>query len=207
MRIKKIVVGEMEVNCYIIIDELSSECAIIDAGAEPQKIIDFIENEKLSPKAIILTHGHYDHIGACAEVMNRFNVPLVSGENESEILNSSVKNLSVIFGSNLTLNADMFLKDGDEYSIGALKFKTIATPGHTPGGICLYFENEGVLISGDTLFFGSVGRTDLYLGNTSDLLNSLKKLAKLSDDTIVYPGHGQQTTIKFEKENNPYVKP
>lgn len=206
MRIKKIVVGEMEVNCYIIIDEASGQCAVVDPGAEPHKIIDFVENEKLTPKAVILTHGHYDHIGGCAEVMERFNLPLIAGESEDEILNSSRKNLSEVFGNNLALKADTYLKDGDEYSIGGLKFKTISTPGHTPGGICLYFENEGVLISGDTLFFCSVGRTDLYLGDTGVLLNSLSKLAKLPDGVAVYPGHGQQTTIEFEKQNNPYIK-
>lgn len=205
MRIKIIVVGEMGVNCYILIDEKSKECIAIDVGAEPERIIKFIEEEELTLKSIVLTHGHYDHIGGCLEVKDKFNVPIIAGESESEFLTNATYNLAKMFGDDLVFKADEYLKDEEEYSVGEISFKTISTPGHTPGGICLYFEKEGVLISGDTLFFCSVGRTDFYMGDTDELLNSLSKLAKLPDAVVVYPGHGQKTTIGFEKANNPYL--
>lgn len=205
MRIKRIVVGELGVNCYIVIDEETKACIAVDVGAEPYKIISFIEEEKLDLKAIILTHGHYDHIGGCLEVKDKFKAPIICGENEVDFLKNADANLAKMFGDDLVVRADESLKDNEEYKFGALSFRVIETPGHTPGGICLYFEKEGVLFSGDTLFFCSVGRTDFYMGNTNQLLNSLKRLAGLDDGVIVYPGHGQQTSIGFEKQNNPYV--
>lgn len=206
MRIKKMVVGELGANCYIIIDEESKDCIAVDIGAEPFKIIKFIEDEGLRLNSIVLTHGHYDHIGGCLEVKDRFKAPVIACQGEEVILKSCKNNLaSSMFGDDLVLNADIWLKDGDKYKFGSLEFTVIKTPGHTPGGMCLYFEKEGVLFSGDTLFFCSVGRTDFYLGDTDMLLDSLKRLAKLDDAVIVYPGHGQQTSIGFEKANNPYM--
>lgn len=206
MRLKTFVVSEIETNCYIIIDENTLESIVIDPGDEAEKVINFIESENLKLNSIVLTHAHFDHTGGVKGIQNRFSCPLFMSEGEEPILENSKYNLSVMFGKDCELKADKIFKDGEEYNFGNLTFSVISTPGHTPGGACYYFKNEKVLFSGDTLFYASVGRTDLMLGNTEDLYKSIRtKLFKLNDDVCVYPGHGQKTSIGFEKKYNPYV--
>lgn len=206
MRLKAMSVGSMQANCYIVADEKTNEAVIFDPGDEPERIIEVINNNKFNVKSIVLTHSHFDHIGGCSKIKEIFDVPLIICEGEEAIISNADLNLTSAFESGYTLNYDYVLKDGEKYSIGELEFKTIHTPGHTPGGACYFFEKEGVLISGDTLFRYSIGRTDFPMGSTKDIIKSLSRLSLLDDDVIVYPGHGNSTTILEEKEHNPYMQ-
>lgn len=207
MEIKLEIVGNMQENAYFVIEEETKNAIIIDPGAEAQKLINVVEKNNLNLKYIVLTHAHFDHIGACQEIKNKFNIPIVAGEGEDVLLENGRNNLSSVYGSTIEFKADIYLKDEEIFKFGEnLQFKTIQTTGHTPGGICLYFENEKVLFSGDTLFYGSIGRTDFPYGNTEDLMKSLNKLKKLPDETIVFAGHGDKTTIGAEKNINIYMQ-
>ncbi len=182
--IDKIVVGDLQTNCYILTDAKSKNCVIIDPGADSARIKGRLSSEGLSPSFIINTHAHPDHVGANKE----FNLPVYIHKNDAKFLP----------GVNKPLN------DGDKIQLGNLAIDVIHTPGHTPGGICLLCGNS--LFSGDTLFASCVGRTDLPGGNEAQLINSIKnKLFVLNDDIKVYPGHGSETTIGNEKLNNPLV--
>lgn len=205
MRIKKFVVGVMQTNCYAVIDEESKLCIIIDPGAEGERIIKALEAEEVIPFAVVLTHAHFDHMGAASRLTEKYNIPLVVGELETETLAKGEYNLSAMYPPLIEMSADCLLSDGERFEFGKLAFKTIFTAGHTPGGICLYFENEQVLFSGDTLFYASAGRTDFPGGSFNQLLKSLKSLSLLPDEVIVYPGHDAATKIGFEKKNNPYL--
>lgn len=207
MEIKLEIVGNMQENTYFVIEEETKNAIIIDPGAEAEKLINIAEKNKLNLKYIVLTHAHFDHIGACQQIKEKFNIPIIAGEGEDILLENGKNNLSSVYGETIELKADKFLKDGEILKFGEnLEFKTIQTTGHTPGGICLYFENEKVLFSGDTLFYGSIGRTDFPYGNTKDLINSLNKLKNLPDETIVFSGHGNKTTIGTEKNINIYMQ-
>lgn len=204
MYIKNLLVGSIETNCYIVNDE-KHNTVIIDPGDNGDIILQYIEREGLMPKAILLTHAHYDHIGACDLLRDKFAIPIVLCEGEEPVIESTAYNLSLEFDESYSSKYDRVLNDGEVYKVGDLTFKTIHTPGHTPGSACYYMENEKVLFSGDTLFFASIGRTDFPLSSTRDMLSSLEKLKILDVNTKVYPGHGQSTTIKFELANNPYL--
>lgn len=203
MRLKTIVSPDMEENCYFVIDESSNQAIVIDPGAQAEKLCRIADNEGLIIKAICLTHCHYDHVGACERLRKHTGAPVLICDNEAMIAESKGYNLSDMFGDPLTIHYDRLLNDGDEFAFGSLRFRTISTPGHTPGGVCFYFEKEGVLFSGDTLFYMSVGRTDFPGGDSDALIESIKnKLFTLPEDTVVYCGHGRQTTIGFEKKYN-----
>lgn len=203
MRLKMIVSPDMEENCYFVIDENTNEAIVIDPGSQPTKLCQIVNNERLNIKAICLTHCHYDHIAAVSELKEHTNAPVIIGENEETTASSKTYNLSQLFGNPMVLEYDTVMKDGEKFCFGDLEFKVISTPGHTMGGCCYYFEKEGVLFSGDTLFYMSVGRTDFPGGDSTALVSSIKdKLFTLPDDTVVYCGHGNQTSIGFEKENN-----
>ncbi len=207
MEIKLEIVGNMQENTYFVIEEETKNAIVIDPGAEAEKLINVAEKNKLNLKYIVLTHAHFDHIGACQQIKEKFNIPIIAGEGEDILLENGKNNLSSVYGETIELKADKFLKDGEILKFGeSLEFKTIQTTGHTPGGICLYFENEKVLFSGDTLFYGSIGRTDFPYGNTKDLINSLNKLKNLPDETVVFSGHGNKTTIGTEKNINIYMQ-
>lgn len=207
MKIKvEIVGGQMMQNCYFVIEDDTNNAIIIDPGAEADRLIQIIEKENIKPKYICLTHGHFDHIGACKELKEEYNIPIVICEGEEVLIENPQNNLSSMINQNINFKADIVLKDNDIFKFGDnLSFKVIKTPGHTPGGMCLYFENENVLFSGDTLFYGSIGRTDFPYGNSSDLIKSINKLKTLPDNTVVYCGHGDKTTIGTEKNINPYM--
>lgn len=206
MRLKLFVSPDMGENCYFVIDENTNEAIVIDPGAMGEKLCSVTDKEKLKITAICLTHAHFDHAGAVKELKEHTKAPVLICEGEEVVANSPVYNLSQMFGNSFTVPFDRVLKDGEEFSFGSITFKAISTPGHTPGGGCFYFEKEGVLFSGDTLFLMSVGRTDFPGGNSNTLVESIKnKLFNLPDSTEVCPGHGQSTTIGYEKENNGFV--
>jgi len=197
----------MDTNGYIVFDEITKDTVIIDPGAEGNKFIDFIENEGLKPHAVILTHAHFDHIGAVSEIKKHFNIPLMVCLGEEQVLENKNINMSSVYSEPIELKADRIFNDGENISLGSLLFKVIITPGHTPGGGCFYFEKEKVLFSGDTLFYMSVGRSDFLLGSESDLINSIKnKLIILPDDVEVFSGHGPKTSIGYERKNNFFIR-
>lgn len=206
MIVEKLVVGAVMTNCYIIYDEKDKDALVIDPGAAAEKIAGKIREKELKLCAILLTHGHFDHILAADGLRRAFAVKLFCSEQEKDLCADPVLNAGQQFGCGSGVLVDQTFVDGQELAFGALSFKVIATPGHTKGGVCFYFPGEGVLFSGDTLFFESVGRTDFPTGNASVLAASIReKLFVLPGETKVYPGHGPATTVAYEKENNLYV--
>ncbi len=208
MLLQTLRVGPLAVNCYIVGDENLREVVVIDPGGDVRNIVDTIRQMRARVSAIVLTHGHFDHVMAVAGLKQNAGAPLWVGEAEAPIL-TSVEGQARYFG--LTVQPppppDRLLKDGEILSIGAVQLQVIATPGHTPGGICLWGEKDKVLFSGDTLMRGGIGRTDLAGGSMADELRSIKgKLLTLPPETRVYPGHGPVTTIAEEKAFNPFLK-
>lgn len=206
MRLKLFVSPDMGENCYFVIDENTNEAIVIDCGAMAEKLCKFIDSENIRLNAICLTHAHFDHAGAVSAVKAHTGAPVIICEGEETVAESPEYNLSAMFGSPFKVPYDRVMRDNETFAFGSLEFRVISTPGHTAGGGCFYFEKEGVLFAGDTLFFMSVGRTDFPSGSSAVLSGSIKtKLFTLPDDTVVYSGHGQQTSIGFEKENNGFV--
>jgi len=211
IKVITIPVGVLETNSYLIFDEKSKVAVCIDPGAEPEKIIKTINENKLKLKAVLLTHGHGDHIGGLAVLIEKFDVPVYIHLEDEGMLRSPHENLSQSIGFDITApETDNFVIDGQKISVGENEITIFHTPGHTRGGISFFInpENEKpILFSGDTLFYLNVGRIDLPGGNWEVLKKSvLEKLYVLPDETVVYPGHGPATTIHKEKNNNPYVK-
>jgi hydroxyacylglutathione hydrolase len=204
MRIEKIVVGQLDVNCYIVSEESSREAFVIDPGDEFERIAELLDGKGLSARYIVYTHAHYDHVCAAAELKSRFGSQIVMHEDEEETYRMT-KDLCMSWGfvAEDFPPADILVKDGAEVVLGDLAFRIIHTPGHTPGGICLY--GGKTLFTGDTLFKGSVGRTDLPGGSKDMLMASLGKLAALPSDTKVFCGHGEETTIAEELKHNPFL--
>jgi glyoxylase-like metal-dependent hydrolase (beta-lactamase superfamily II) len=205
MILRKLAVGSFEANCYIVGSESSKDGMIIDPGAEAKVVLRKVKDLGLEIKTIVLTHGHIDHIGALKEVKKATGAEVAIHTDEAESLQEQP--LSKLFGLSHPAPppADRLLQDGDSIDIGELHFLVLHTPGHTPGGICLM--GEGVIFSGDTLFNCGVGRTDFPGGDYSQLMNSLHtKLMILPDNTIVYPGHGPETTIGTERGENPFLR-
>ncbi|MFH1093166.1 MAG: MBL fold metallo-hydrolase [Candidatus Omnitrophota bacterium] len=196
-----LVVGELDTNCYVLAGKKSREAVIIDPGADADSINAVLERNSLKLNCIILTHGHYDHIGA----LDNFDAPVYIHTDDLEFMKNSSMNLSASFGVDKKIDVKVKgLKDGEIISVGDLKFSVIHTPGHTPGGICLKIGS--MLFSGDTLFRNGIGRTDLPGGSFEQIINSIKKrIFTLNDDIIVFPGHGPATTIKEEKEGNDFL--
>lgn len=206
MRLKVFISPDMGENCYFVIDEKSKESIVIDPGAMADKLCAVVDKECLTVKAICLTHAHFDHAGAAEKLKEHTNAPIFICQGEEIVAESSSYNLSAMFGSPFTVPYDRVFKDCEEFNFGDLTFKVLSTPGHTPGGGCFYFEKEGVVFTGDTLFMMSVGRTDFPGGDSDALIDSIKnKLFLLPYDTVVYTGHGQQTSIGYEMENNGFV--
>lgn len=206
MNIYRIPAGVYAANCYVIFSDKTNAGIIVDPGGDIEDIVKVIADNNINLKYIVLTHGHGDHIGGVSELKDRFNIPLLVHEDDVEMLSDGGKNLSInmVMGS-IELIPDRILKDGETIEFGDLEALVIHTPGHTKGGICLKINDH--LITGDTLFKGSIGRTDLLGGDYEALLNSIRtKLLVLPDDTIVLPGHGQQSTIKAEKVSNPFLQ-
>ena len=198
MIVKTIMTGEIQENCYIVIDESTKKAFIVDPGDEGSKIADVIDSLGIKLEYLLLTHGHFDHVGAVEYIADKYNVPFYISEVDEKW---SVK-VPSLFGK--LRKADGYLKDGDSIAFGDNNIKVIETPGHTEGGICFLIDD--ILLTGDTLFRTSIGRTDFPGGNFKDIIASIKnKLLGLGDDITVYPGHGPSSTIAFEKERNPYL--
>lgn len=198
MKLKVIPAGLYLANCYIVMDEITSEALVIDPGGDAPVLIREIKKMKAKIKYIFLTHGHADHTEACLEIKNEFKAPICMNIKDQEY----IKRREDMFGT--FGNADIFLSGGDSYKVGSMNIKCIETPGHTPGG--LSFLIDGILFSGDTLFDRSIGRTDFNGGDFDTLISGIKeKLLILPDNTIVYPGHGPSTTIIREKKMNSFL--
>jgi glyoxylase-like metal-dependent hydrolase (beta-lactamase superfamily II) len=200
--IEKIIVGEMETNCYLVADARTKEAVIIDPGGEPEKIKRYIKKHNLNCLYIINTHGHIDHIGA----NNDFDIPTLVHEKDAPFLCNAQLNLASFVDSAFTSRkAGRLLRDGEEIEIGSLNFKVIHTPGHTPGSVCLRLDD--FLFTGDTLFAQGVGRTDFPYSSQADLMKSIKeKLFTLKPETKIFPGHGPASTIGAERENFMFFK-
>ena len=205
MIIKRFIAGRLENNIYLVADEKSGEAVLIDATQDLPEIQKAVKDLGVKVKYILLTHGHFDHIFGLNSLKKSLNAPAVICKDDL-VISDNINEFTRLFGlpDSVPPKYDMYIKDGDEILLGSYKIKVIHTPGHTEGGVC--YLVDGKLFSGDTLFRGSVGRTDLFGGNFDKLSDSIKnKLIKLDDKTEVFPGHGDMTTIGFEKKYNEII--
>lgn len=206
MKIEKFVLGPMSTNCYIAVNEESRECILVDPAVWPKELSAHIRAEALIPCAVLLTHGHFDHIMGLDQLLEEYKIPVYAFESEEAVLNNARLNLSAMMGQAYTFSGACYVKDGQILEAGDARIRVIHTPGHTSGGCCYYIEKDGILFSGDTLFHTSIGRTDFPTGSGSQLVRSVKeRLFELPDETKVYPGHMDETTIGYEKKYNPFV--
>ena len=205
MILRVVVVGPYQENTYIIGSDETQEAAIVDAGAEWRSIMSAVEDSGLKVKYLLTTHGHEDHIGAVADMVDATNAPFAIHENDAYMLEKPPDSASIIPGFRNPPEPDLYLKEGDSIEFGDLSFSVIETHGHTPGGISYY--GHGLVFTGDTLFRGSVGRTDFEGGNWEQLIESIKtRLLTLPPDTVVLPGHGPHSSVGAEAEWNPFLK-
>ncbi len=207
MKIETLQVGPIETNCYILSDPESREAVIIDAGDEADYILEYVQKEQLRVKYVLNTHGHFDHMQANDEVRAKTGAPLAIHADDVELLLHPEKVSGGMFMQvNSCKEPEKLLHNGDVLFFGGFQLQVIYTPGHTKGGCCFYEAKEKVCFTGDTLFRGSVGRTDLYGGNMSELRKSVRdRLAVLPDDVTIYPGHGPESDMAFERRANPYL--
>ncbi|MBO5321821.1 MAG: MBL fold metallo-hydrolase [Clostridia bacterium] len=190
-------------NCYLI--ETEKTAIIIDPAFKRQKLVDFLKENEHKERLVLITHGHFDHIGGAVNLREETGVKIGIGALDNPALSDDDLNCAASFNRSLTpFDADYLYNDGDIVKVGDIELKVIATPGHTVGGVS--YTTENLVFTGDTLFKVSVGRTDFAGGDFSVLEKSIKKLYTLPDETVVYPGHGESTTIGFEKQNNPFVR-
>ncbi len=204
MRVTYFAVGELGINCYIAYTA-DGHAVVVDPGADAARIVQSIKCDNLTFDAVLLTHAHFDHIAAVAAVCAATGAPLCVCAADAAMLSDPQYNLSAYFSPQcpLSLAADRLLREGDTVAVGDELLRVLHTPGHTPGSVC--FVGDGVLFSGDTLFAGGIGRTDLPGGDMTCLRGSLQRLAALEGDYTVYPGHGETTTLAYEKRANPYL--
>lgn len=206
LQIAHYMVGPVQTNCYFAINKETKEALVIDPGEEAARLMQQIKAQGLTVAAILLTHGHFDHAGAAEELSTLCNAPIYAHEAEKETLESEKLNACWMIGKKETYRADLFVKDEQELDLAGFHIRVLFTPGHTKGGCCYYFPYENVVFSGDTLFQMSVGRTDLEGGSMSQIVRSIQeKLMPLPEQTMVYPGHGEATTIETERMYNPYL--
>ncbi len=206
LKIGKITIGSYQTNCYFAYEEGKHEVLLFDPADKGQQIYEALKEKGFSVVAILLTHGHFDHIWGVEKLKELSGAKVYAFEAEEELCMNPSMNLSASAGRTCSIKPDELLKDGQSVTISGYTFQAIETPGHTAGSGCFYFEKDKLLISGDTLFEGSVGRTDFPTGSMSTLVRSIKgKLMPLPEDVKVYPGHGGATTIGYEKENNPFL--
>ena len=197
--------GVFQSNCYIVGDEKTGKGIIIDPGAESMKILDRCRELRLDIEYILLTHGHGDHIGAVVDVKEKTGARVCISRKDEYLIKGETKRLIPILRNIKLFDADMFIKEGDTINVGTLEISVLETPGHTPGG--LSFKIGHNVFSGDSLFKGSVGRTDFQFGSISQLVEGIRtRILSLPGDTTVYPGHGPSTTVEAEKRFNPYIK-
>ncbi|MFQ6109933.1 MAG: MBL fold metallo-hydrolase [Candidatus Aminicenantales bacterium] len=206
MKFESVIVGPLETNCYLVYCPESLECAVVDPGAEPSKIFRLIAEMGLHPVTLLNTHGHIDHIGANRDIKDRFDIPLLIHRLDEPMLKSVLQSeLSFFMGAKSSPSPDEYLEDGGQIKIGLSSLKVIHTPGHSPGSVS--FLGDGFLLSGDTLFNGGVGRTDLPGGSWSELEKSIRdRILNMPDEMTVLPGHGPSTTVGQEKRFNPFIQ-
>ncbi len=206
--IRSLVVSPAATNCYIAHLKDSKEAICVDPGDKGAGIADRISGEGLSLVAILLTHGHYDHIMGVEDLKSRMPAKVYAARAEKVVLDDPEINLTADWpGHALSLPCDEYLEDGAVINVAGMEIHMILTPGHTVGGCCFYLPNEGVCFTGDTLFHASIGRTDLPTGNYEDLLKSVQeKLFPLPDDTKLYPGHEDTSVLEWEKKHNPFFR-
>jgi hydroxyacylglutathione hydrolase len=207
MKYQRVPLGPLQTNCYIIEND-KKECLIVDPGEEGRKLVQLLEQRKLTPVAVLLTHAHFDHIGALDDVRKRYDLPVYVHVKEKDWLTDPALNGSQFFmmGAISVQAATHHLTKEGPLSIGDFTCEVYETPGHSPGSVSYYFKEAGIIASGDVLFEGSIGRTDLTGGNHEQLLQSIhKKLLVLPEDTIVLCGHGRETNIGDEMESNPFL--
>lgn len=206
LELQQCVLGPVYTNCYIAKNKETGEALIIDPADSPSKIELKVNAMGARPVAVLLTHGHFDHIMGVEAVREKYQIPVYACRQEEEMLREPSVNMTDQMGKSCSIRPDVFLDDLQVFEAAGFSIQMIHTPGHTKGSCCYYLKEEGVLLSGDTLFCGSVGRTDFPGGSASQIRNSLHRLlAALPDDTSVYPGHDTSTTIGYEKRYNPFV--
>ena len=207
MEIKRLVLGLVRTNCYIVYSEETKKAVIIDPAADSRRIMEEISELGVVPEAVLLTHGHFDHMLAAESLKNGYQIPICVHKADAELVKHPELNCSEQFlHMSYSIVADEELEDGQTLRFLDGTFTVLSTPGHTEGSCCYYAQKENILFSGDTLFQESVGRTDLPTGSAAKLVNSIReKLFVLPEDTLVLSGHGDQTTIREEKQYNPYV--
>lgn len=206
IKIGRIPLGSMGTNCYFVYREDLRDAIVFDPGDNGAALYDKLKDNGINVKAIFLTHGHFDHVYGVKELKEKSGAKVYACKDELELLRGPELNVSAMMGRLVTVEPDELFSDGDTYELCNMQFQVIATPGHTAGGACFYFKEAGILIVGDTLFEGSVGRTDFPTGSMKTLVDSInKKLMQLPDNTRVYPGHGGTTTIGDERQNNPFL--
>ena len=206
LELQKCILGPVYTNCYLLKNKETGELIIVDPADCPEKIEMKISRMNGKPVAILLTHGHFDHILAAQAVKEKYNIPIYACRQEEEMLREPSINMTVHYGQGCSIVPDVFLEDLDVIRLAGFSVQMIHTPGHTKGGCCYYEEKEKALFSGDTIFMESIGRTDLPTGNTAQLLDSVRnKVLVLPDDVKIYPGHGPETTVAYEAANNPYA--
>jgi len=210
MKIDCVVLGAYETNCYVLrSSQAAKDCLIIDAGLEADELTNFLKERQLNPVGVVLTHGHIDHIAGVAALRESYpDIKVYIHQLDAKMLTEAQSNLSVIAGGQFSTEpADFILEDESIIDEAGIKLQVMHTPGHTPGGICLYSKDEGAVFTDDTLFAESIGRTDFPKGSMPELLRSIKdKLFSLPDETVVFPGHGPVTTLGREKTHNRFLQ-
>ncbi len=207
LNVYPLVLGPVQTTCYVVSSQ--GRAVIVDPAANATKIIQYLGTKKLIPEAILLTHGHFDHIGAVNELAAKYRLPIYAHKLEKEYFDQPEVNLSTMTYQPFVLSEDLdyhWLADGATLTCLDTQVKIFHVPGHTSGSLCYYFVKDRMVFTGDTLFKQSIGRTDFIYGNHQQLVTGIRqKLLTLPDDTLVYPGHGDCTTVADEKRNNPFL--
>ena len=206
LELQQMVLGPVYTNCYFVKNKETKELLIIDPADQPERIFQKVAQMEGTPVAVLLTHGHFDHISAAEAVRDRYDIPVYACPLETEMLWEPSVNMTQYYGRPVSMKADKMPSDLEVFEAAGFKVQMIFTPGHTKGSCCYYFKDEDVLFSGDTLFHGSVGRTDFPGGSSAQIVESLHRLVDaLPENTVVYPGHDTSPTIGYEKRYNPFV--